>query len=198
MFDYMDILRRITLGVLTVSAMAVCSCGVRIADADYPAQKIYLPAAVSSGIYLIDKAEESSGSVPGGGAPYRFLIDYDEWTFSIPLSVYRSGADSKGDVHVDIYMDDDAVYDLILSGEIDEDIDILPMDLRECPERVVIQDGSLSAPFGVVMDLDFLLDGPQRGKRLAFGISIGTPDRELNVECSRLAVIIDTSVFDNI
>lgn len=194
----MNIKGKVTLGLLAVFTMAAQSCGVKVADADYPAQKIYLPAAAQSQIYLIDKAEESSGETPTEGTPYRFLIDYDEYIFSVPLSVYRSGVDCRGDVNVDIYMDDDVVYDLMISGEIDDDMEIIPSDLRDCVEMTVIPDGRSVAMFNVSIDLDYLMDSRHRGTRLVFGVSIGTDDRELNEDCSRLAVIIDTSIFDNI
>ncbi len=180
------------------AALTLSSCGIKVADAEYPAQKIYLPAAVSSAVYLIDKAEENAGFTPTEGAPYRFVIDYDEYTFSVPLSVYRSGVDNGGDVNVDIFMDDDAVYDLIISGDLDPDTETVPVDLRECVEKVVIPDGCSGASFNVVIDLDYLMDSRMRGRLLAFGVSIDTQDRELNEDCSRLVVIIDTSIFDNI
>lgn len=180
------------------AVLILSSCGTKVADAEYPAQKIYLPAAVSSAVYLIDKAEENAGATPTEGSPYKFLIDYDEWTFSVPLSVYRSGVDNKGKVSVDIFMDDDIVYDLILAGEMEQDMEIIPVDLRESAEKVVISDGASSALFNVVIDLDYLMDDMNRGRKLAFGVSIDTQDRELNEDCSKLVVIIDTSIFDNI
>lgn len=180
------------------AVLMLYSCGTKVADAEYPVQKIYLPAAVSSPVYLIDKAEENAGATPTEGAPYKFLIDYDEWTFSVPLSVYRSGVDSKGKVSVGVYMDDDIVYDLILAGELASNMEIIPVDLRECTEKVVIPDGASSVSFNVVIDLDYLMDNMNRGRQLAFGVSIDTQDRELNEDYSRLVVVIDTSIFNNI
>ncbi len=190
---------KIMIALLSAScAMSLVSCGVDVVGSDYPAEKIYLPAAVTSQVYVIDSAEENAGYTPTEGAPYRFLIDYDEYTFSVPLAVYRSGTGNDGAVSVDVYMDDDVVYDLILSGDLAEDTEILPVDLRECPGRVVIQDGRSCSAFNVVIDLEYLMDRHQRGRRLAFGISVDTHDRELNEECCRLAIIIDTTIFDNI
>ncbi|MCM1501818.1 MAG: hypothetical protein NC115_04020 [Bacteroidales bacterium] len=195
----MNIIKRITSTFcMALLLLAAVSCGTGVTDAVYPAQKIYLPAAVSSSIYLIDKAEESAGSTPTEGSTYRFLIDYDEYTFSIPLSVYRSGVDNHGNVAVDVYMDDDVVYDMILDGTLPEDTDIIPIDLRECTERVIVKDGQAYAAFNVVIDLDYLMDRLNRHKELVFGVSINTDDREMNEEYCRLAIIIDTTIFDNI
>ena len=68
--------------------------------------------------------------------------------------------------------------------------------LEDVPSKVVIPDGQSSALFNVVLDYYYLLDRPDR--QMAFGISIDTDDRELNEEASRLIVVIDTSIFDEL
>lgn len=182
------------ISVMTAAMLA--SCATEVVDAGYPAQKIYLPAAVEGPVYMIDKAEISTGAVPTPGSPYQFLIDYDAATFTVPMSVYRSGVDNKGDVKVDIMLDEDRVYDLILSGDLSEDTVVLPF--CECPSSVTVQDGSSSALFNVVCDLDYLMDSAQRGKMIAFGVSISTDDRELNKDCSSVVFVIDTNLFDSL
>ncbi len=182
--------------VAAVSVLLAASCDVKIVDADYPSQKIYLPAAVQSNIYTVDQAEISTGSTPTPGSPYQFLIDYDEGTFTVPMSVYRSGINNDGDVKVDIWFDEELVYDMILDGDLSDDVEVITSDLCECPSSVVIPDGQSSAIFNVVLDYYYLLDRPDR--QMAFGISIDTEDRELNEDASRVVFVIDTSIFDSI
>ena len=180
------------------AVLAVSSCDVKIVDAGYPSQKIYLPAAVESNIYTVDQANISTGSTPTTGNPYQFLIDYDEGTFTIPLSIYRSGINNDGAVNVDVWLDEELVYDTILDGGLSRDVEVITGDilLEDVPSKVVIPDGQSSALFNVVLDYYYLLDRPDR--QMAFGISIDTDDRELNEEASRLIVVIDTSIFDEL
>lgn len=174
------------------------SCGTRVADADYPSQRLYLPAAVESTVYIVDQVEISTGNTPTEGSPYQFVLDISERTLTIPLSVYRAGVDNDGDVHVDIWLDGEPVYDAILAGDLGEDVRIMPTDLCECPSRVNIEDGSSSAMFYVECMLDYLLDSPQRDRYVAFGVSIGSHDREVNSECSSVAIVIDTAIFEEL
>lgn len=183
--------------LLAGTALLLGSCGVKIADAEYPEQMIYLPAAVQGTVYAIDSPEESAGFTPTEGAPYKFVVDYDEGTFSIPLSVCRSGINDNGSISVSVYMDDDLVDDLIISGEL-EGVESLPADMRDCPLRVVIEDGKSNASFEVVADLYWLMDLPQRNKVFAFGVSIESHDRKVNESCSRVVVTIDTRIFDSL
>lgn len=176
--------------------MTFSSCDTEVVDADYPSQKIYLPASVNSQVYVIDEAKISTGSTPTPGAPYQFLIDEDAGTFTVPLSVYRSGVDNKGDVKVRIIFDNDLVYDNILSGEIDSDTEALL--LCECPESIIISDGDDSALFNVTCDLYYVRDAAKKGKNLAFGITITSDDREVQEGKGSVVFLIDTSLFDNL
>lgn len=193
----MNILKNIILsGCIAAAAMTASSCGTKVVDADYPSQKIYLPAAVQSNIYTVDQAQISTGSTPTPGSPYQFVIDYDEGTFTVPLSVYRSGINNNGDVNVNIWLDEELVYDAILDGSLSEDVEVISSDMCECPSSIRIEDGKSSALFNVVLDYYYLLDRPD--SQIAFGISIDTPDRELNEDASRVIILIDTSIFDEI
>lgn len=59
----MNILKNIILsGCIAAAALTASSCGTKVVDADYPSQKIYLPAAVQSNIYTVDQAQISTGS----------------------------------------------------------------------------------------------------------------------------------------
>ena len=111
------------------AVLAVSSCDVKIVDAGYPSQKIYLPAAVESNIYTVDQANISTGSTPTTGNPYQFLIDYDEGTFTIPLSIYRSGINNDGAVNVDVWLDEELVYDTILDGGLSDDVEVITGDI---------------------------------------------------------------------
>ena len=193
----MNFQKHILASLLAGSALILGSCGVKLAEAEYPEQIIYLPAAVQGTVYAIDSPEESAGFTPTEGAPYKFVVDYDEGTFSIPLSVCRSGINDNGRISVSIYPDDDFVYDLILDGTL-EGVEILPSDMVECPVRVVIEDGKPNGKFEVAADLYWLMDRPQRNKIFAFGIAIESGDRKVNESYSRVAVTIDTKIFDSL
>ena len=185
------------IAILCISlyaAVTFSACGTDVVDADYPRQKIYLPASVNSQIYTIDKAKISTGSTPTPGAPYQFLIDEEAETFTVPLSVYRSGVNNKGSVKVRIIFDNDLVYDHILSGDLDPSIEALL--LCDYPETIKIQDGDASALVNVICDLCYIRDAAKKGKKLAFGISIASDDRDVQEGKGSVVFVIDTALFD--
>jgi hypothetical protein len=114
----------------------------------------------------------------------------------VPLSVYRSGVDNKGDIKVRIFFDNDLVYDNILSGDLNPDTEALL--LCDCPESIIIQDGDASALFNVICDLYYVRDAAKKGKNLAFGISISSDDREVQEGKGSVVFLIYTALFDNL
>lgn len=192
----MKIFRIILSGLVFLT---LSSCDVRIVDAEYPSQTLYLPAAVSGPVFLIDKAYEDTGSTPTEGAPSRFVVDWDEFTFSVPLSVYRAGINNDGGVNVSIELDDNIIDDMFIEGDLDsKEVEILDMDLRDCPEKVYIEDGQSSARFNVVIDLAYLMDQSRFKKKFAFAVSIDSKDRALNPKSSKVVVVIDTKLFETL
>lgn len=185
--------------ILSSLAILFSSCETRIVDSEYPDQKVYLPAAVSGTIYTIDEAYIDTGSTPTEGAPFQFVVDYDEATFTIPLSVYRSGLTNDGNVDVQVWFDDDIIDQMYIDKALDAtEVEILDADLRACPDFVRIQSGTSYAPFGIVIDLDYLLDQSRFKKKFAFAVAIDTDDREVNRNFDHVVIVIDTQLFENL
>ena len=185
----MNVIEKI-IGLSMISAFLLpVSCDVKVADSVYPAQTIYLPAAVQADhIYLIDQVEGDAGSVPGDGNLYKAVIDYDCSAFMIPLAVYRSGIGNE-----------EIVDDMFIDGRLDPDeVRILPYDLKECEEKVVVRDGCSNAVFNVSVDLDWLMDRAQKNRIFVFGVSVSCKDREVSEDYGRAVIMIDTALFDSI
>lgn len=196
----MNVIEKIIRLSMISAFLLPVSCDVKVADSVYPAQTIYLPAAVQADhIYLIDQVEGDAGSVPGDGNPYKAVIDYDCSSFMIPLAVYRSGIGNEGDVKVDISLDDEIVDDMFIDGRLDPDeVRILPYDLKECEEKVVVRDGCSNAVFNVSVDLDWLMDRAQKNRIFVFGVSVSSKDREVSEDYGRAVIMIDTALFYSI
>lgn len=168
------------LGCLT---LAVASCEYKeIADADYPEQVIYMPAA-KSGIYTVDEIAESD-------APFRYEIDLSAQKVIIPLAVYRAGIHNKGSISAAIEADRDTVSRLIgsgdLTGEDGRTAELLPEGKYTLPESVRIADGAETAKIPLAIDLPFLLE--QVGKRFAIGVKLLHADVKINESLNTVIV----------
>ena len=138
------------------------SCYKKYADADYPAQTIYMPAA-SNGIYSI-----SSVAVPG--QTYRYIVDQAASKFNVPLAVYRSGLYSKGELNVNIAVKTDTINNLISSGVL-VNTKLLPASAYTVQPSATIPNGSDLRPFILSVDLNLLLNNPTTTYAIAFSIS---------------------------
>jgi hypothetical protein len=157
----------------------------------YPAQLLYLPAAVN-GIYTINEWPQPTLAVPTQGNPYQFTINADSTEMDIPLAVYRSGIDAKGAVSVGITTNSDTIAQLISNSTITAQP--LPASKYSLVSSVNIADGQDTAPFDLVIDLNFLKNNiPQE---YALAISISSQDRDCNPQYSTVIIIIDTSIFN--
>lgn len=183
---------------MLAAAVLSASCGTEVVRMDYPEQRLYIPAAVEDQVYVIDQVEISTGNTPTEGSMYQFLLNPETGILTVPLSVYRAGIGNDGAVDVEVWIDDEPVYDAILAGSLPEDIRTLPADLCEWPGRLRIEDGSSSVRFSVQCLLEYLLDSPQRDRQVAFGVSISSDDREVNPDCGSVAIVIDPSIFDEL
>lgn len=175
------------LGVL----LSNTSCSYQdIADAEYPDQLIYMPAA-KSGIYLIDKVAEPIGNTTPGNA-YRYLIDMDRKKFIVPLSVYRSGIDNKGGFSVDIQANADTITRLqLIAGKLPDSTRLLPSEVYTLVPSVEIKDGEEIAKFDLSIDIDFL--NQNHGKIYALGIQVSSPSRKSNKGLATTILVINTS-----
>lgn len=178
---------------LLILAALSASCGYRtVAEAGYPAQKIYIAAAAQGSVYTVDTRPAHTSNTPTQGSTFRYVIDGD--TFSVPLAVYRSGIDNSGDVRVSAVFDDSVVTELESAGEL-SGVVLIPEDSRFLDGDLVVADGRESAAFSVSVPLQYLRDAAD-GSRFAFGIRISSQDREVNGSLDRIAVVIDHRIFE--
>lgn len=174
--------------VLTLSS---CEPGTPLRDADYPEQVIYLPAAVG-GRYEINDIARRIGDPPFPGNPSRYVVDLENRQFIVPLGVYRAGIDNMGQFTVYIEVNNDTINDLIAAG--DTIITLLPSDQFTMVNSVNMPDGEELAKFNLVIDLDFLRDNYPTGV-YALGVSISSPDREINPDLSTAVVVIHSRII---
>lgn len=185
-----------TLHILFASAavFGLGSCGYdTIADADYPAQRVYLAASTAGNIFSIESIPTHSSNTPTEGAPFRFTVDADNDGFNVPLAVYRAGIDNAGDVTTRIAFNSDTVSSLISAGML-PGVELLPADKIGMPSEVRMRDGASHATFEVKVSLSYLLQKAPAGK-FAFGLNIAESTREINTDYSALVVMIDTKIM---
>jgi PKD repeat protein len=158
-----------------------------VADAIYPDQTIYM-AASKSGVYTID-------NVSTDNAPFRYEMDSTNNKILIPLGIYRSGINNKGDISVDIKINNDTVLKLISAGGLigsdNSTVDILPSDKYVLPATVQVKNGNENAVVQLVIDIPFLLANP--GKRFALGITISSNNVKTSPNLNTTIVLINTN-----
>jgi len=183
-----------TIVAALAAVFALSSCATKIVDADYPSQTIYITAAANGSVYTIDKVDTHIAQTPTPGATYRFLIDWDKATFTVPLSVYRAGIDTKGTIKVNLIEDSSIIDDMLIAGTLDESVEVVNKAFLEFPESVTIEEGSNLGKFNAVYDLTYLMANP--GKKMAYAFRIECSSK-INEKLSYLVVLIDTKVFDD-
>lgn len=158
-----------------------------VVDAIYPDQAIYM-AASKSGVYTID-------NVSTNNAPFRYEMDSKNNKILIPLGIYRSGINNKGDISVDIKINNDTVLKLIsaggLMGSDNSAINILPSDKYILPSTVQVNNVKENAVMQLVIDIPFLLANP--GKRFALGITISSNEVKASPNLNTTIVLINTN-----
>lgn len=174
--------------------MMISSCEYKeIADADYPDQLIYLPAA-SYKPYKIDAVPETRGSSPTPGYAVRFLTDSVTRKLNVLLGVYRSGIDNKGSFEVNIDANTDTITSLIASGGLPAGTQLLPPTEYAMVSSVEMKEGEELAKFELSVSLDFLRTSSPGGK-FALGIGISSEERKINPALGTAIVLIDTKIM---
>jgi hypothetical protein len=181
------------IAILGVSLMMVSCEHQEIADANYPDQLIYMPAA-NYNPYKIDAVPETRGSSPTPGYPVRFLTDNVMRKFNVLLGVYRSGIDNKGSFKINISANTDTVTNLIASGGLPAGTQLLPNKEYTMVSSVMMNNGEELAKFELSINLDFLLTNYPGGK-FALGIGISSTDRETNPNLETTIVLVDTKIM---
>lgn len=175
-------------------AFILVSCEYKdVADADYTVQKLYMPTAVN-GIFTIDNVPQRNEYLPTPGQAYRFTIDQAKNKLIIPLGVYRSGIDRKGQVTAEIASNTDTIIKLIEVSKISAFTTILPEAKFTIPASVDVADGSEIGTFNMEIDLDYLRSFPD----VVFGIGIGISSSmiEVNPLYNTTIIVINTKILN--
>jgi hypothetical protein len=184
---------RVLMIIVSITmSLASCEYNTDIRDAEYPDQKIYMPAAYG-GNFVINDIPKRIGDPVTPGQPFRFVVDMTSRNFNVPLSVYRSGINNKGSFTVDIAANSDTINSLITAGKLVNTL-VLPVNSYSVVSSVQMIDGEEIASFNLEIDLDFLLTGYPTGI-YAIGVGISSPQREVNPKLATTIVVIDTKIM---
>ena len=162
-----------------------------IADAPYPDQVIYMPAAVR-GIYDISVVVDTYNN-PTPGSPTRYSIDSTGNKVIVPLAVYRAGVSNDGTFSVNIAINPDTVGTLITDGTLNG-VELLPANQYNIPSSIVVNAGKESASFDLDIKLDFLQ--ANIGKVYAVAVEISSSERAVNPLYKTTIVLINTSILE--
>jgi len=159
---------------------------------EYTASKLYMPAAVR-GVFTIDNVPQRVEWLPTPGYEYDFKIDKENNKFIVPLGVYRSGIERKGNINVNIEVRNDTINMLRLSEEIPESTEILPASQYNLPTSVTVEDGRELGGFDLEINLDYLLSRPN--EIFALGVGISSDELEVNMSISTTIIVIYTKLL---
>jgi hypothetical protein len=158
-----------------------------IAVADYPASKLYMPAAVN-GFFIIDNFSLPTDSLPTPGQPYRFTVDLAKNKLMVPLSVYRGSVDLSGSQTISINTNTDTINTLIATSQIPATTQVLPAAKFVIPGSVEMANGSNIANFNLEIDLDYLRSLP--GAIIGIDVAISSPKSAVNQALSNTILLI--------
>jgi hypothetical protein len=181
------------MALLFAVTVTMASCQYEeVAPANYPEQKIYMPAAYG-GIFHINEIPKRIGDVPTPGSTYRFEVDLTNGRFIIPLGVYRAGVNNNGTFKIDIAVKADTIAQLISAGTLTS-TEILPADAFTVPTSVDMNDGDELAIFNLSVNLNLLLNN-YPDKKYALAINVSSAQRQSNPKLSTTIVLIDTKIM---
>lgn len=180
---------------LILLAGMIVSCEYKeIADAEYPEQLIYIPAA-RSGIFKVNSVALPTESVPTEGNIYRYKVDVSANKFIVPLAAYRSGVDNKGSFTVDISVDTDTVSNLITAGQMPSSTKILTSDKYSLVSSAEMKDGDELAKFDLDIRLDSMLANFERNTIFGIAITISSDKRKTNPSYETVVVQLETRMM---
>lgn len=186
---------KLIVSLIMIMSMFILSCEYQeFADADYPDQLIYMPAANYNN-YMIDVVPEARGSSPTPGYPERFAVDMQTRKFKVLLAAYRSGLFPEGSFNINISVNTDTITALLnLPGKLPAQTSLLASDKFSIVSSVMMEDGERLAKFDLEVDLDFLLNNYPNNK-YAIAIAVSSPDREVNPVLATTIIVIDTKIM---
>jgi hypothetical protein len=185
----LNICKRHVVLALFLFSISFSACYKSIGDAVFPDQAIYMPTAVN-GTYFIN-------TFAAPGQAYRYNVDVPGAKFNIPLSAYRSGLNSSGDVAVTINAKTDTVNTLISSGTLTNTF-LLPADKYSLPASVTIPSNNVLGQFVLSIDLNYLLANITKSYAIAVSISstpVKTTTKNTTVIVINPALLIPTANF---
>lgn len=172
----------------------LASCEYKdVADAEYPDQLIYMPAALYNPFYINTVALPLGNTTPGNN--YRYIVDMQGNKFNVPLAVYRSGIDNKGAFKVDISVNTDTIAKLQAAGEALEGVKLLASDKYTIASSVDMLDDKEIASFNLSVKLDSMLANYSKNTVFALGVTISSTDRETNPLLATTIMVIDTKMM---
>jgi hypothetical protein len=175
-------------------ASLLVSCEYQdVADADYPAPKLYMPAALN-GIFTIDDIPRRVDFLPTPGMAYRFKIDVANNKLIVPLGVYRSGLDRSDNVTADISVNADTVTNLIVASMVPDGTFIIPSSNYSMPPSIDVPSGADVADFNLEIDLNYLHSFADTV--LALGVGISSSQIEVNPMYATTIVLIYTKILN--
>ncbi len=181
--------------------LAACNKNNSYINTTYPDGAIYMS---QSAVATVGPGANSIYSITPGvpAQPQRFTVDVAGGKFNIPLGIVRSGVSTSGAYTLSIGTNTDSINKLIALGRFAVPSDpavtteLLPSTAYTLPPSVDIADGSLSASFNLVADLNFLTASfnatPKKRYAVAVTISNGAKASVVKTSLATTVILIDT------
>lgn len=171
-----------------IIACILTACGYdEVAYEEEVAQQLYLPAATYN-IYEV-KDSAKNYAVPTPGKQKRYILTADKMI--IPLSVYRSGLNTKGSAAVNIEINNDTIVQMINKGLLSNAVP-LPLSAMSVPSSVVVPDGEDIGKLELQVDLMLLTQNPEN--RYATAITISSNERLVTPNLKTAIIVIDADL----
>lgn len=173
--------------VLALSLAAGACSYQDVADADYPDQTVYMPAA-KNGVYTINDIDKA-------GTTYHYKLDVENNKLLIPMSVYRAGINNSGSIVANLSVNDSLARVMIDSTAISLEKDtvkpeVLPASEIAVPTSVAIGKGAEVCPFDVELNLSYLLQN--HNKRYVTAVKITDANSNISKDLSSAVIDLDT------
>ena len=189
----MQKMKRLYILIFSILLLS-CENETIVRDADYPAQSVYLPAAIKDKRFVINDITRKKGEQPIKGYLYRYIVDGASNKFIVPLYVYRAGIDNKGSFNVGVSIVNDTLSILNKDKAPEERLIALPKDKYSIANSVHVPDGQESSRFTLAVDLDFLMKN-YPDKLFAAVVKISCADRKVSPGLGTVIVVIDTKIM---
>ena len=178
-------------GILFLCMVTLSACTYNtIVPMDYEEGRLYLPAAVNGNYTINALTQIPLTPNPTPGYAYRYLLNKDENTFEIPLSVYRGGVEKGKSITVDLSIYTDTIAQMITDENLPDTVQLLPADKYTLPATVDMKDGESAAPFSLDVDFNFLVETSPA--LYVLPIRINSADQPSNPNLNTAIIVIDS------